>query len=257
MKNISKKIKILNIYIDSISRHNLITKDLKGVIFTPNVDHLIKLQTDQQFYNLYNKADWVLCDSKIIKIFSKFLSTNIKEVITGSDLFPDYCKQIASNISYNKRVFILGGTSKNILKKTINKLHSWSSYKYVVGGHSPDFGFENNPKNIKMIIDMIKNSKANVLAIGLGAPKQEKIVYQIIDDLPNIELVFAVGATIDFISGEVKRAPLWMRKFALEWLYRMLTNPKRLAKRYLIDDLPIFWLILKQKLGFYHNPFSN
>ena len=251
-----ERVKILNIEINSINRSTILTSGLRGLIVTPNVDHLIKLQSDSEFYSVYKNADWIFCDSRLIYIFSKFLGNPIKELITGSDLFPDYCKQIASKKENNKKIFILGGTTSNILESSVNELNSYSTVDYIVDSYSPEFGFEDNPLIIDLIIKKIRNSNANVLAVGLGAPKQELLINKIREEIPRVKLFFAIGATIDFISGDLKRAPLWVQKLSLEWLYRMLKDPKRLVKRYLYDDLPIFHLIFMQRIGRYKNPFK-
>tara|TARA_Y100001954_G_C15781159_1_gene589881 strand:+ start:636 stop:1409 length:774 start_codon:yes stop_codon:yes gene_type:complete len=255
MKN--KKVTILNILVDSVSVESILTKDLSGFVVTPNLDHLVKLQSDKLFYQIYRSADWVFCDSRYIWLFSKLFNTPIKEVITGSDLFPNYCLSVASVKKNNKKIFILGGTTKLILEKAVNNLNSLSEINYVVDSCSPPFGFENDKSYMDQLIYRINKSKANVLAIGLGAPKQEKIYYLIKDQLLDIKLTFAIGATIDFISGDLKRAPYWIKKIGMEWFYRMCLDPKRLIKRYLIEDLPVFILFIKQKFGLYKDPFLS
>lgn len=250
------RVKILNIEINSLKRKSILTNELSGFIVTPNVDHLIKLQSDKSFYQIYKNADWVFCDSRIILLFSRFLGNPIKELITGSDLFPDYCKEIASIKENNKKVFILGGSTNSILQKSINVLNSYSDVDYIVDGYCPEFGFEDNPMTIDLIVNKIRNSSANVLAVGLGAPKQELLINRIKQDLPHVNLFFAIGATIDFISGDLKRAPVWVQELSMEWLYRMYRNPSRLLKRYLIDDFPVFWLVIKQRIGCYKDPFK-
>ena len=252
----TERVKILNLEIDSVKRKSILTKDLRGLIVTPNVDHLIKLQSDRPFYEVYKDADWVFCDSRVILLFSKFLGSPIKELITGSDLFPDYCKEIASKKENNKKVFILGGTTNNILQKSITKLNAYSDIDYIVDGYCPDFGFEDDPIIIDLIIEKIRNSNANVLAVGLGAPKQELLIDKIKKEIPDVKLFFAIGATIDFISGDLKRAPEWVQKLNMEWFYRMCEDPSRLIKRYLVEDIPIFWFVLKQRIGYYKDPFK-
>lgn len=107
------------------------------------------------------------------------------------------------------------------------------------------------------IVETINKSGATVLAIGVGAPKQEKWICRYKDKLPNIKIFLAVGATIDFEAGQKKRSPKWVSEIGLEWLHRLLSEPKRLWKRYLLDDSLFFWLILKQKLHLYQFPFAN
>lgn len=249
-------VRILNTDILSIERAKLLP-ELSGIIFTPNVDHIIKLQKDKEFYKCYQKADWVICDSKIVSIASKFLGSPIKEVIPGSDLFPEYCLKIASKKSSNKKVFLLGGSTPDITEKASKKLMSFSENRFIVGSYCPPFGFEKSESEKQKIIAMVNQSGANVLAVGVGAPKQEKFIIEIKELVPNVLTFFAIGATIDFISGDLNRAPKWMQRIGMEWFFRMLMDPKRLLKRYLIDDVPFFWLILKQKLNKYKNPFDQ
>lgn len=115
-------------------------------------------------------------------------------------------------------------------------------------------GFEYKKKECQRIIDLINQSDATVLAIGLGAPKQEKWIVKYKHQLKNIKTYLAIGATIDFEAGHKPRAPKWMSEIGLEWFYRLMCEPKRLWKRYLVDDLYFFWLILQQKLRLYEPP---
>ncbi|MEL6166569.1 MAG: WecB/TagA/CpsF family glycosyltransferase, partial [Cyanobacteria bacterium J06628_3] len=107
------------------------------------------------------------------------------------------------------------------------------------------------------IIELINDSGANVLAIGVGAPKQELWLYQFKSKLKNIKTFLAIGATINFEAGHTKRSPKWMSEIGLEWFYRLWCEPQRLWKRYLFDDIPFFWLVLKQKFRLYKNPWSQ
>ena len=95
-----------------------------------------------------------------------------------------------------------------------------------------------------------------MLAIGVGALKQEKWIYKYKNKLSNIKIFLAIGGTIDFEAGTIERAPKWMSHAGLEWLFRLSLEPKRLWRRYLVEDLPFTWLILKQKFNLYVSPFS-
>ncbi|MDR2466255.1 MAG: WecB/TagA/CpsF family glycosyltransferase, partial [Prevotellaceae bacterium] len=118
----------------------------------------------------------------------------------------------------------------------------------VTGTYSPPFGFENDEAECGKIVAILQNSDANVVLVGLGNPKQTKWIFKYRDQLPNVDMFLALGATIDFEAGNIKRAPKIFRKFALEWFYRMCTDPKRLMKRYLIDDPAFFYYLLRQKM---------
>lgn len=243
-----KKIKILNLEIDNLSKAEFLEALRSGVVFTPNVDHLIKLQKDPEFLQAYNFSDYIVCDSQIIIYASRFLGTPIKEKISGSDLLPDFYNYHRKN--ENIKVFLLGA-GEGIACKAQDEINHKVGRKIIVATYSPPFGFEKNEQECQKIVNMINNSEASVLVIGLGAPKQEKWVYKYKNQLLNIKIFMALGATIDFEAGNMKRAPKWMRKVGLEWLFRLLCEPKRLWKRYLIEDIRFFLLIFKQKLNLY------
>ena len=247
-------VNILNIKINSIYRNDLLRKMEEGIVFTPNIDHLVKLQKDKGFYDAYKKADWIICDSKIIYLLSKIFKKKIKEAIPGSSLLPEFYNYHKNNDII--KIFLLGA-AEGVAEMAKNKINSRLERTMVVESHSPSFGFEKNERECNEIVDKINTSKANVLVVGLGAPKQEKWIVKYKDKLPNVKIFMALGATIDFEAGNITRAPKVFQTFGLEWFYRLIKEPKRLWKRYLIDDLPFFYLILKQKFGIYKNPFEK
>ncbi|MTH18077.1 WecB/TagA/CpsF family glycosyltransferase [Flavobacterium sp. LC2016-01] len=244
---------ILNISVRSIKLDDLLKLLCKGVLITPNVDHLVKLQKDKEFYNVYKKADWVICDSNFVNLAAKILGTSLLEVIPGSSLLPAYYNYHKNN--RNIQIFLLGAKEGVALKaqKNINQKVGWD---IVSGAFSPSFGFENNEIECNQIIKIINESKCNVLVVGVGAPKQEKWIMKYKEKLPNIDLFMALGATIDFEAGNIKRAPVLFQKLYLEWFYRFLVEPRRLWRRYFIEDPLFFWYIFKQKTGIYKNPFE-
>lgn len=250
------KVNLLNVFIDSLSLADLLKKlDLYGgIVFTPNVDHLMQLQTDPDFHKVYKIANYVVCDSQILIYASKFLGTPIKEKISGSDLFPAFYKYFKRDP--NIKIFLLGA-SAGVAEEAQAKINAKAGRNIVVETYSPSFGFENNEQECLEIIDKINKSEATVLAIGVGAPKQEKWIYKYRAKLKNIRIFLAIGATIDFESGIKKRSPKWMSQLGLEWLHRLLSEPRRLWKRYLIKDHPFLGLILKQKFNLYKMPFTS
>ena len=126
----------------------------------------------------------------------------------------------------------------------------------VVGAYSPSYGFENKPDENEKIYKMINDSDANVVLVGVGCPKQEKWIDAHKAKMPSVDIWMALGATIDFEAGNIKRAPKIWQKLYLEWFYRFLQEPKRMYKRYFVDDPVFFWHFLKQLLGLYKNPFE-
>ncbi len=247
----SDYVNILNVSFDNVSAMQLLERLQQGVVFTPNVDHLMKLQKDPEFFKTYLNADYRVCDSQILMYAARFLGTPLKEKISGSDLFPTFCRFHRNNEEIT--IFLLGG-AEGVADRARTKINSKIGREIIVGAHSPSFGFEKNEQECLEIIEMVNQSRATVLAVGVGAPKQEKWIDKYKHQFTHVKIFFAVGATIDFEAGTVKRAPVWMSKLGIEWLYRIYVDPKRLWKRYLVEDLPFFWLLLRQKLGRYNPP---
>jgi N-acetylglucosaminyldiphosphoundecaprenol N-acetyl-beta-D-mannosaminyltransferase len=245
-------VKILNVNIQSISKQELLEKMQKGVMVTPNLDHLVKLQKDKDFWNVYNNSEWIICDSKILLFMSKFLGKSIREAIPGSSFFPAYCDYHKENS--NIKIFLLGADS-GVAEKAMLNINARIGREIVAGSFSPSFGFEKNEIECNEIVKIINESKCNVLVVGVGAPKQEKWIMKYKEQLSNIDLFMALGATIDFEAGNINRAPILFQKLYLEWFYRFINEPKRLWKRYFIDDPLFFWYAFKQKIGIYKNPF--
>jgi N-acetylglucosaminyldiphosphoundecaprenol N-acetyl-beta-D-mannosaminyltransferase len=253
---IVKQVKILNVSIDNVSKEDLLKKigSQGGVVFTPNVDHLMKLQNDPEFHQVYQSSTYRVCDSKILMYASKFLGQPLQEKISGSDLFPDFYQYYSQ--SEDIKIFLLGA-GEGVAKKAQETINQKVGREMIVDCYSPPFGFEKDAEECERIIRKINASGATVLAVGLGAPKQEIWIAKYKVFLKNIKIFLAIGATIDFEAGEKSRSPKWMSELGLEWLYRLQTEPNRLWKRYLVEDLPFFWLLLKQKLNLYEAPFAN
>jgi exopolysaccharide biosynthesis WecB/TagA/CpsF family protein len=248
------RVKVLNAVIDNVSMPELLEALTQGVVFTPNVDHLVKLQSDREFFEAYHSADFKTCDSKILFYVSKLLGVPLKAKISGSDLFPAFCWHHRQNP--NIKVFLLGAR-EGVAAEAQRRINTRIGRNIVVGVHSPSFGFEQDEAECDRIIDLINQSDANVLAVGVGAPKQEKFIYKYSSKFKNIQIFMAIGATIDFEAGNIKRAPKWVSEMGLEWLYRLLSEPRRLWKRYLVEGPQFFWLAALQKFNLYNDPFGG
>lgn len=243
------RIKFLNIEIDNLSMEEsvehidkLIQRKKNSYVVTPNVDHIVKLENDTKFSEVYSNADLILADGMPLIWISKLLKTPIKEKVSGSDLFPKVC-ELACKKDYS--VFLLGAAEGVALKAAENLKNKYKNLE-VVGTISPSYGFEKNKDEIEKIIKAVNKAKPDILAVGLGAPKQEKFIYKYKDKL-NVPVSLAIGASIDFEAGNIKRAPLWMQKCGLEWFYRFIKEPKRMFRRYFIDDLKILKIYFKYR----------
>lgn len=245
--------KIFNINVHNIALNEFLKVFHKGILFTPNVDHIINLQNDLEFYNAYKKADYLVCDSQVMKIF--FFLTRLRKLnkITGSDFFPAFCKYHQNNPDI--KIFLLG-SGPGVAIKAMDRINKKYSRKIIVGAHSPSFGFEKNEKECLKIVRDINKTEATVLLVGVGSPKQEKWIAKHYLSFNKIKFFLALGATIDFESGVVKRSPKWISTLALEWLYRLIQEPKRMYRRYLLRNPYFFILLLRDFFNRYKNPFS-
>ncbi|WP_323366562.1 WecB/TagA/CpsF family glycosyltransferase [Leptothoe sp. PORK10 BA2] len=246
--NKSATVNILDVEIDNLTREELLQRLATdgGVVVTPNVDHLMKLQHDQEFRDVYEAVDFRVCDSKILMYAAQFLGTPICDKISGSDLLPWFCDYNRDNPDV--KIYMLGA-APGVAKLAQQKINARIGREIVVAAHSPSFGFEKNPEECKAIIERIQASSANVLVVGVGAPKQEKWIVKHRHALTNIKTFLAVGAAIDFEAEHKPRSPEFVTELGLEWLYRTLSEPKRLWKRYLIEDMPFFGLVFQQWLA--------
>ena len=249
-----KNIDFLNIKIQVITQQELLCNLKKGALITPNVDHLVKLQKDEDFYKIYQQAEWVVCDSKILYLMSKLLKVSLPEAIPGSSFFTAY--YMYHKDDPNCKIFLLVA-AEGIAEKARQNINKKVGREIVVGAHSPSYGFEKNEKECEELVKIVNASGANVLLVGVGAPKQEKWIMKYRDRMPNVDVFMALGATIDFEAGTLKRAPKVWQKCGMEWLYRTLKEPKRLFKRYFVDDMQFFYYFGKQLLGTYKDPFKK
>lgn len=250
----NKTIKILNSNILSLTQMDLLSQLQRGMLITPNLDHLVKLQHDREFYEVYRQAEWVVCDSKILYLLSKLLKHPLPEAIPGSSFFTAF--YMFHKDDPDCRIFLLGA-KEGIAQKAMERINEKVGRKIVVGAHSPSFGFEKDEKECKELVDIVNRSGANVLLVGVGAPKQEKWIMKYRNQMPDVDLFMALGATIDFEAGTLKRAPRLWQKLGMEWLYRCLKEPRRLFKRYFVDDMQFFYYFAQQLLGIYKDPFGK
>lgn len=243
------RIKFLNIEVDNLTMQesldsidSLIKRRQPSYVVTPNVDHIVKLEKDLEFREVYKNADLILTDGMPLIWISKLLKNPIKEKVSGSDLFPKVC-ELAAEKSYS--IFLLGA-AEGVAEKAAKNLSNKYNKLNISGIYSPSYGFENNEEEINKIISIINTVKPDILAVGVGAPKQEKFIYKYKEQL-NVPISLAIGASIDFEAGNIKRSPRWMQKVGLEWFYRFIKEPKRMFKRYFIDDLKIFEIYFKYR----------
>ena len=243
------RIKFMNTDIDNLTMaetlneiDKLIQKKNCSYVVTPNVDHIVRLEKDEELQKVYKNASLILTDGKPLIWISKWYKTPIKEKISGSDLFPRVC-QLAANKNYT--MYLLGAAEGVADTAARNLMKKYPGLN-IVGTYSPPFGFEKNEQEMNKIKTQIQDVHPDILIVGLGCPKQEKFMYYNCKEL-GVPISFGLGASIDFEAGNIKRAPKWMSNHGLEWLYRFLKEPKRLFKIYFVDDLKIIQVARKYR----------
>lgn len=211
-------------------------------VVTPNVDHTVLLQEDDQLVQSYEQAHMILADGHPIVWASRLLRQPLPERVAGSELVPHLFDSF--NAQGHLRVFLLGGMPGVAQRAAENMKIKWPNVE-TVGVYSPPFGFENDYDESNYILGRIALCRPDVVIVGLGAPKQEIWVNRHFE-LMKAKAALCVGATIDFLAGEQQRAPVWMQKSGFEWFHRMCTQPKRLVKRYAKDAWVFPQLVWKQ-----------
>ena len=205
-------------------------------VVTPNVDHTVLLQEHEGLRQAYQDAELILADGHPIVWASRLLRQPLPERVPGSELVPklfDSFNQERKSENRKLRVFLLGAAKGVAARAAQNMKQQWPDVE-TVGVYSPPLGFEHDPEETTYILGRIALTNPDLVVVGLGAPKQEVWVHQHQHEIP-AKAALCVGATIDFLAGEKKRAPVWMQRTGIEWLHRMLSEPKRLVKRYAKD----------------------
>ena len=243
------RINFLNTHIDNLTMNEalnvvdeLITRESPSYVVTPNLDHIVKIETDAEFSRIYADADLVVADGKPLIWISRLLKTPIKEKISGSDLFPRIC-ELAARKGYS--IYILGA-AEGVGQKAANNLKKRYHNLTIAGVYSPKIGFEKDSDELKRIKEVILEAKPDILAVSLGSPKGEKFIYRHLQEY-GVPLSISIGATIDFEAGNIKRAPKWISEIGFEWMFRITQDPKRLVKRYWNDAVKILPIIIKYK----------
>lgn len=229
--NVESMDEMIQLYIDSTN------KGEKTFTLTPNLDFLRLSYKDKEFFDIINNATFSTIDGKPILWIAKWLHIkDFKYKISGSDLAVRLLK-IMNEHGYS--LFLFGGKEGVAEKAKENIQKEYPNIK-IVGTLTPDFGYEKDEEKSLNYIEIINNSNAQFVYLCTGTPKTEKFYSKYEDKFKNANYL-SVGATIDFIAGNIKRAPKWMSKCGLEWLYRLSKDFKRLFKRYWLDG----WFLVK------------
>jgi len=204
-----------------------------GVVVTPNLDHLRRCRKDMNFAALVAEADLVVADGMPLVWASKLQRTPLPERVAGSNLISSLSDGAAAR---GRSLFLLGGApgtadgAAEILRKRYPAIK-------IAGTYCPPVGFERNTRVMGELTNLLTASKADIVYVALGSPKQERLIARTKHLLPNAWWL-GVGNSFSFLCGHVRRAPKWMQSSGLEWVHRLGQEPRRLFKRYVVVGLP-------------------
>ncbi len=225
------------------------TQGRGGWVLTPNCDILRQAHKDPELHALFKRADALVADGMPLIWASRLQGTPLRGGrVCGSDLIfsiPSACTRAGLSI------FLLGGMDGSD-QRTADLLRTKYAGLRIAGTYSPPFGFEKQPIEYENMRKAVSDAQPDIIFVALGAPKSERLIQQIRSSAPNAWWI-GVGASFEFVSGTLKRAPRLMQLTGTEWLFRMIQDPGRLIRRYLWDDLPyaavLFTHALRQRFS--------
>jgi N-acetylglucosaminyldiphosphoundecaprenol N-acetyl-beta-D-mannosaminyltransferase len=228
--------------VDEALHHALYGRTTRQVV-TANAQFYVLAQKSRRFRECLRAAHYICADGMPIVWACKTLYGGRLPRIAGVNLIERLCQRGAA---HHLRVFLLGGKPEaaNLTAEILKRRYPGIQ---IAGVNCPPWGFERQEESLQSVLDHIASAKPHVLFAGLGAPKQEFLIYNHIRRL-NVPLAIGIGGSFEILSGKLRRAPGWMQSSGLEWAYRLSQEPTRLWKRYLIGNTEFLWHIMKARL---------
>lgn len=207
-------------------------------VVTPNVHHMVKLlESPDTMQPLYERAWCVLCDSRVLSRLAR-LSGQKLQVITGSDLT---AQLIARAEEQRLKIALVGPTA--VACATLQDRYPGLNIVF----HTPPMGFIKSDHEVEKCVEFVLESQASLIFLATGMPQQEMLAHHLANHPQARGVGLCIGASIDFLTGKQRRAPVPLQKMGLEWLYRLVSDPRRLAARYLIECPRIFYLVYSRR----------
>ena len=240
---------LLNTFVNNVSMAQaiqeiarLVEEKKKSYVVAINVDVVMKIEKDEYLRKITDDADLTLVDGKPLVWIAKWHKHPVKAKISGSDLVPELCRAAAEK-GYS--IFIIGG-EEGVAEKAKENLERDLPGIRIVGTYAPPYGFEKDEAELEKINQVISTAHPDLVIACFGCPKQEKWIYENYLKYDGTVSICA-GATVDFLAGNINRAPQWMSEHGLEWFYRFSQEPKRLFRRYFVDDIKVIGLVWKYR----------
>ncbi len=244
-----EKMRLLNTYVNNVTLDEAVEFLLQKIreqtpayVVEVNVDVVVKMETDPVLRQITDNADLTLVDGQPLIWISKLYGRPLKMKVSGSDLVPTLLQAAAKE---GHSVFVLGG-KEDAARKAAENIKACYPGLVMAGALSPSMGFEKKPEEVAYIRETLQKVKPDILLACFGCPKQEKWVSEHYRDCAS-GVTLCAGATVDFLAGNIKRAPKVFSENGLEWFYRFVKEPKRLFHRYFVDDMQIFRLAWKYR----------
>lgn len=204
-----------------------------GWVVTPNLDILRQLVRDKQLASLCSGASVMVADGMPLVWASRILGTPLPERVAGSNLISSLSSAAAQA---GRSIYLMGG-AEGSAEAAAEVLTQRDPNLRIAGTCCPQIGFDQDPEQLDRLAETVAASNADIVYVALGCPKQERVIVAMRDILPH-SWWLGVGISFSFLCGEVRRAPRWVQRIGMEWVHRLWQEPARLAKRYLIDDIP-------------------
>ena len=205
-----------------------------GFVVTVNLDHLRRCKLDPSYMNLVKDADLVVADGMPLVWASRVQGEPlVPERVAGSTMTVLLCEEAAKR---GLSIYLLGG-DEGVAERAAETLRQKYPAIEIAGYHCPPFGFEQSTDEMTKIRDGLIAASPDIVLVALGSPKQERLIQNIRSICPQA-CWLGVGISLSFLTGDVVRAPGWMQRFGLEWVHRLIQEPKRLFKRYIIHGIP-------------------
>jgi N-acetylglucosaminyldiphosphoundecaprenol N-acetyl-beta-D-mannosaminyltransferase len=215
-----------------------------GWVITPNLDQLRQFNRDPTLRPMFETADLVVADGLPLVWASRLQATPLPERVSGSDLIWSLS---AAAADWGSSVFFLGG-NPGAAEGAAHRLRERNPELRIAGTLSPPLGFERSSKEIERVSEALMNAQPDIVFVGLGFPKQERLIGRLRADNPT-SWFLGIGISLSFVAGEVGRAPAWTHRVGLEWVHRLLQEPRRLFRRYLVDGIPFAAHLFRHALG--------
>jgi N-acetylglucosaminyldiphosphoundecaprenol N-acetyl-beta-D-mannosaminyltransferase len=225
---------------DALSEEQVVARivaDLKegqgGWVATPNIDICRQARKDPAVRDLISRASVVVADGMPLVWAARLRGDRLPERVTGASLIFTLS---AAATEHGRSIYLLGG-EPGVPERAASELACRYPGLLVAGVDAPPFGFDRRPGQLAAVRRRLEEARPDIVYVGLGFPKQERVIAAIAPGMPAAWFV-GCGAAIPFAAGQLQRAPQWMQQLGLEWFYRLIREPRRLFRRYLIDDLP-------------------